>query len=492
MDLHMGSSWSAQQTYFSEKLSSVAPEDWVCALYHDPAYIGMTYQGGSSMARDSFIPFLLSKNADFVLNGHAHQYRRTHILDAAGKVAERTGTSGTRHTTSATNKGIVHIVNGRGGVFASDAAGSTWAGNAFAPTYSKQEGLVTLMEFAGDSVRIKTITIGDDSKQSGVVDSWTWIRGESTAARYTLTTSGPKGPLVNLVPNPGFETAGTGDADAADWTEGMSHVRSLDKPKSGVASLKSGFTGPGGTHSQMTIPVKPGETYEFSASVFNGSTGLAYVDMNDIAGEISLEAPASGNNWVTPTATWTNSDNVSTVTLRLVTDKTTAITGSVWFDDIKFMEPSEIVQNGTITLNPAGDTYMPGTVVTVEATPNAGYVFVGWSGDLSGTINPATITMNANKSVIATYAATSAVRQEPIAFVNKTPGFIRIGKGSCQIIALPGASFTLFDLSGKIIEQTTMVSYRKNIDISGLTGGVYIARLFSNGNTVLQSIILHI
>jgi hypothetical protein len=161
----------------------------------------MTYQGGSSMARDSFIPFLLSKNADFVLNGHAHQYRRTHILDAAGKVAERTGTSGTRHTTSATNKGIVHIVNGRGGVFASDAAGSTWAGNAFAPTYSKQEGLVTLMEFAGDSVKIKTITIGDDSKQSGVVDSWTWTRGASTASQ-AIAKPNYRQRSLSVFPNP--------------------------------------------------------------------------------------------------------------------------------------------------------------------------------------------------------------------------------------------------------------------------------------------------
>ena len=43
--------------------------------------------------------------------------------------------------------------------------------------------------------------------------------------------------------------------------------------------------------------------------------------------------------------------------------------------------------NGNITLNPAWPTYPEGTVVTVTATPNAGYVFNNWTGGLSGTAN---------------------------------------------------------------------------------------------------------
>jgi hypothetical protein len=62
-----------------------------------------------------------------------------------------------------------------------------------------------------------------------------------------------------------------------------------------------------------------------------------------------------------------------------------------------------IATNGTVTLNPAGGTYNSGTVVTVTATPNSGYKFSSWNGNLSGTINPTTITMNANKSVTANF-----------------------------------------------------------------------------------------
>jgi uncharacterized repeat protein (TIGR02543 family) len=60
---------------------------------------------------------------------------------------------------------------------------------------------------------------------------------------------------------------------------------------------------------------------------------------------------------------------------------------------------------GTISRSPNASSYAPGTVVTLTATPAAGYTLVGWSGDLSGLpTNPPTVTMDANKTVTATFA----------------------------------------------------------------------------------------
>ena len=42
--------------------------------------------------------------------------------------------------------------------------------------------------------------------------------------------------------------------------------------------------------------------------------------------------------------------------------------------------------------------------VTIEAVPDAGYAFDGWSGDLSGTANPTTILMNCNKKITANFS----------------------------------------------------------------------------------------
>jgi hypothetical protein len=60
---------------------------------------------------------------------------------------------------------------------------------------------------------------------------------------------------------------------------------------------------------------------------------------------------------------------------------------------------------GTVTPNP-GPPYAPGTSVQLMANPNAGWIFAGWSGDLTGSINPGTIVMNGHKTVTATFTQT--------------------------------------------------------------------------------------
>ncbi len=58
---------------------------------------------------------------------------------------------------------------------------------------------------------------------------------------------------------------------------------------------------------------------------------------------------------------------------------------------------------GHVALNPLGGSYAAGSVVTLTAVPSATWYFDSWSGDASGTTNPVTVTMTANKSVTATF-----------------------------------------------------------------------------------------
>ncbi len=63
---------------------------------------------------------------------------------------------------------------------------------------------------------------------------------------------------------------------------------------------------------------------------------------------------------------------------------------------------------GSVSANPApncnGTQYNAGTTVTLTATANSGYFFFLWSGDLSGTTNPANVTMNSNKTITAIFS----------------------------------------------------------------------------------------
>ncbi len=87
-------------------------------------------------------------------------------------------------------------------------------------------------------------------------------------------------------------------------------------------------------------------------------------------------------------------------------------------------EPLPIQQ--TLTINTAGNgvveqspepssgTYNYGETVTLTATPDTGWKLDGWSGDLSGSDNPANITMTSVKSVTATFSEIATTPAEDI------------------------------------------------------------------------------
>lgn len=69
-----------------------------------------------------------------------------------------------------------------------------------------------------------------------------------------------------------------------------------------------------------------------------------------------------------------------------------------------------VTTSGNGSVSPAGGTYDAGTTVTLSATPASGWTFSGWSGDVSGTANTIQVTMNANKTVRATFTESSTAR----------------------------------------------------------------------------------
>jgi hypothetical protein len=64
---------------------------------------------------------------------------------------------------------------------------------------------------------------------------------------------------------------------------------------------------------------------------------------------------------------------------------------------------SSVTGPGSVALDPPGGTYPAGTVVSVSATPGAGAAFLGFGGDLTGTDSPQLLTVDADKSVSASF-----------------------------------------------------------------------------------------
>src|SRR6185503_4584315 len=67
-----------------------------------------------------------------------------------------------------------------------------------------------------------------------------------------------------------------------------------------------------------------------------------------------------------------------------------------------------IVGNGSVTKNPNQTTYAGGQVVQLTAVSAAGWTFSGWSGDLSGSASPASLTVSGNRNVTATFNNTTS------------------------------------------------------------------------------------
>jgi hypothetical protein len=62
--------------------------------------------------------------------------------------------------------------------------------------------------------------------------------------------------------------------------------------------------------------------------------------------------------------------------------------------------------NGSVTLDPPGGVYPAGTIVTLSAVAvNVSFRFSSWSGDATGSTNPLALTLDADKSVHATFAS---------------------------------------------------------------------------------------
>ncbi|GJQ62392.1 MAG: hypothetical protein SCALA702_14450 [Melioribacteraceae bacterium] len=156
---------------------------------------------------------------------------------------------------------------------------------------------------------------------------------------------------------------------------------------------------------------------------------------------------------------------------------------------------------GQVMLDPApiGKTYAPGTVVTVTAVPDSGYMFVKWEGDITGETNPTTITMDDNKSVTAVFDVEVGVDENlvPEVFSMDQNYPNPFNPATTIRFGLPeAASVTLqvFDVLGREVATlhsgTELEAGYHNVIWNGMnktghkvSSGIYIYRISAKGST---------
>ncbi len=118
---------------------------------------------------------------------------------------------------------------------------------------------------------------------------------------------------------------------------------------------------------------------------------------------------------------------------------------------------------GSVTVEPMKLSYDLGETVTLTATPFASGVFVGWVGDVNSTSNPATLTMDGNKTVQARFA--SAV---PI-----PPGAVALWRGETDASDLIGGHDGTF-FAGMSVATPSVTTSGKVGGAFNFNGTVYV------------------
>jgi len=125
--------------------------------------------------------------------------------------------------------------------------------------------------------------------------------------------------------------------------------------------------------------------------------------------------------------------------------------------------------NGVVEKNPLQTTYNHGSSVVLTATPNEGYVFSSWSGDATGTTNPLTVKMTANKDITANFTAIYSLNTTAVnGTVTKNPNLTSYAAGASVVLtAAPNVGYTFTswsgDASGIVNPLTVTMNSTKNI-----------------------------
>ena len=69
---------------------------------------------------------------------------------------------------------------------------------------------------------------------------------------------------------------------------------------------------------------------------------------------------------------------------------------------------------GRVTISPRANVYATGSSVSLNATPDPAQEFLGWSGDATSTVNPLPISMNASRTITATFTRKPALSVSPL------------------------------------------------------------------------------
>jgi uncharacterized repeat protein (TIGR02543 family) len=232
-----------------------------------------------------------------------------------------------------------------------------------------------------------------------VMDADKSVTATFTLDEYTLTVTSAHGTVTK---DPDRATYHYGDVvqlsvtpatgwSFANWSGGLTGT---DNPASitihGNTSITASYT-----------------PYEYTLAITSAHGSVAkYPDQATYHyGDVVALSATPDTDWffVDWTGDLTSSDNPCVVTIQGNTSVTANYTDSLTLPDDDEFTLTVTSDHGTVTEEPDQATYHYGDLVQLTAIPAAGWSFSNWTGDLTGSLNPGSVTIHRNTSVTANY-----------------------------------------------------------------------------------------
>ena len=137
-----------------------------------------------------------------------------------------------------------------------------------------------------------------------------------------------------------------------------------------------------------------------------------------------------------------------------------------------------------------GGYYGVGSLASVIATPVSGYTFIDWSesGKQVSTNPVYDFTANTNRTLIANFHLTTGIVENQFSievFPNPTSGIVNVK--SSQVMD----KIVICNSMGAIVRNIGSRHSEYKIDLSGLTKGIYILRLYIDNKETTRKIVLN-
>ncbi len=313
---------------------------------------------------------------------------------------------------------------------------------------------------------------------SGITENQTgqdYIATEGTT--HTLTyTAGDNGSIDGITPqlvaHGGSGTAVTAVADTGyhflSWSDGVLTASRTDTNVTADITVTANFAV---------------NTYTLSVTSDHGTiTKVPDLASYDHGATVQITAaPVAGYSFVNWTGDVTSTDNPLSVTM----DGNKSLIANYSLNTYTLAVASD---HGTITKVPDLASYDYGATVQLTATPATGYTFVNWTGDVTSTDNPLSVTMDGNKSLVANYSLNTYTLTYTAgaggSITGDTPQTVNHGSDGTPVTAVPDTGYHFVDWSDGVLTATrTDTNVTANLSVTANFSVDYFALTITKAGT---------